>query len=186
MLVICPDCENRYEIPKAHNNLNIDCPCGKNLSVLPRINQRKRIGGEATGTCPLCGQDYNLHSLRSGTEIVCNCGGLLVFSESAQPRRARGRRRDDQASRLREAELQGLIDTSRLIHSSIHDLDRLLRLIVRITSDMLDSEGTTIVLRDVEPGDLVFHSIAGKESSKLESFRIAEGEGIAGTCVQTR
>jgi len=51
---------------------------------------------------------------------------------------------------------------------------------------MLEAEGATIVLEDAKTGDLVFHSISGKESAKLKSFRITAGEGIAGACVQTR
>ncbi len=186
MLVICPDCDNRYEVPKSNHNLDISCECGKALKVLPWMNHREVIGDEGTRACPLCGQRYDLQNLRNGTEIACHCGNLLTVQNSEHSKVPRGRRRNDQTSRLREAELQGLIDTSRLIHSSIHDLNRLLMLIVRITSEMLGAEGATIVLRDLKKGDLLFHSISGKESSKLKSFRIAEGEGIAGTCVQTR
>ncbi len=186
MLVICPDCDNRHEVPKANQNLEIPCECGKTLKVSPWINHREILGGDETNACPLCGQRYDLQNLRSGTEIACHCGNLLSVKLAIQAEESGGRRRDDQASRLREAELQGLIDTSRLIHSAIHDLNRLLMLIVRITSDMLGAEGATIVLRDLKKGDLEFHSISGRESSKLKSFRIAEGEGIAGNCVETR
>lgn len=186
MLVICPDCDNRYEVPKSNQNLDIACACGKSLKVLPWMNHREVIGNAGTDVCPMCGQRYDLQNLRPGTEIACHCGNLLTVQNPAPDGASSGRRRNDQASRLRETELQGLIDTSRLIHSSIHDLNRLLMLITRITSEMLEAEGATIVLRDVKKGDLVFHSISGEESSKLKSFRIAEGEGIAGNCVQTR
>ncbi len=186
MLVICPDCDKRYEVPKTNNNLDIACECGKSLKISPWISHREIIGGEETNACPLCGQCYDLQNLRSKTEIACHCGNLLSVKVSGQEKIPGGRRRDDQTSRLRETELQGLIDTSRLIHSSIHDLNRLLLLIARITSEMLGAEGTTVVLRDLKKGDLVFHSISGRESSRLKSFRIAEGEGVAGNCVQTR
>lgn len=186
MLVICPDCDSRYEVPKSNHNLDISCQCGKALKVLPWMSHRELLDEERASVCPMCGQRYDLQNLRAGTEIACHCGNLLAVKSLALDRVSSGRRRNDQASRLREAELQGLIDTSRLIHSSIHDLNRLLMLIVRITSEMLEAEGATIVLQDVKNGDLVFHSISGKESSKLQSFRIAAGEGIAGNCVQTR
>ncbi|MCP3954302.1 MAG: GAF domain-containing protein [Desulfobacterales bacterium] len=186
MLVICPDCDTRYEVPKSNHDLDISCACGKPLKILPWMNHREVIGDTETSVCPLCGQRYDLQNLRPGTEIACHCGNRLTVQEPDLDRNSSGRRKNDQTSRLRETELQGLIDTSRLIHSSIHDLNRLLMLIVRITADMLETEGATIVLREPKQGDLVFHSISGKESSKLQSFRIAEGEGIAGTCIQTR
>lgn len=186
MLVICPDCDTRHEVPKSNHNLDIPCQCGMALKVSPWMNHREVLDDERASACPLCGQRYDLQNLRAGTEIACHCGNLLVVKGLTRDKAPSGRRRHDQASRLREAELQGLIDTSRLIHSSIHDLNRLLMLIVRITSEMLEAEGTTVVLQDAKMGDLVFHSISGKESSKLQSFRIAAGEGIAGNCVLTR
>jgi len=186
MLVNCPDCDHRYKVPKSNTNLDITCRCGKDLKVLPWMNHREEIGDAGTGKCPLCKQRYDLANLRAGTEIACPCGNLLTVRAPEDTPRSNGRRKNDQASRLRETELQGLMDTSRLIHSSIHDLNRLLMLIVRITAEMLKTEGATIVLRDAQEGGLVFHSISGKESSRLQSFRLSEGEGIAGTCVQTR
>ena len=186
MLVICPDCDNRYEVPKSDQNLDVTCQCGRELKVLSWMSHREVLSHESSDACPMCGQQYDLSNLRAGTEIACHCGNLLSLKNPALEQIATGRRKNDQVSRLRETELQGLIDTSRLIHSSIHDLNRLLMLIVRITSDMLEAEGATIALADAKTGDLVFHSISGKESAKLQSFRIAAGEGIAGACVQTR
>jgi K+-sensing histidine kinase KdpD len=186
MLVICPECDNRYEVPKSNQNLEIPCQCGTALKVLPWMNHREVLDGDRASDCPLCGQRYDIANLRAGTEIACHCGNLLTVANPAQEKITSGRRRNDQASRLRETELQGLIDTSRLIHSAIHDLNRLLMLIVRITADMLEAEGATIALQDAKTGELVFHSISGKESAKLQSFRISAGEGIAGNCVQTR
>jgi len=186
MLLICPDCNNRYEVSKSNQNMDITCQCGRDLKVLPWMNHREVLSNESSSTCPMCGQQYDLSNLRAGTEIACHCGNLLTVKNPALEQISSGRRENDHATRLRETELQGLIDTSRLIHSAIHDLNRLLMLVVRITSDMLEAEGATIVLQDLKTGDLVFHSISGKESAKLKSFRIATGEGIAGSCVQTR
>ena len=47
-------------------------------------------------------------------------------------------------------------------------------------------KGSTVVLRDEEEGGLVFHAITGEKSSKLTKFRLAEGEGIAGNCVENQ
>jgi len=31
MLVICPDCDNRYEVPKSNQNLDFTCQCSRGL-----------------------------------------------------------------------------------------------------------------------------------------------------------
>lgn len=94
-------------------------------------------------------------------------------------------RGSDDSSRQLETRLHGLIDTCRLIHF-VRDIDELLLLIVKTTIDMLDSEGCSIILRDPDRHDLVFHSVAGDKSSKLVQFRLAEGEGIAGHAIRSR
>jgi K+-sensing histidine kinase KdpD len=88
-------------------------------------------------------------------------------------------------SKQLQTKLHGLIDTCRLIHF-IRDIDKLLLLIVRVTTDMLDAEGCSIILHDKENRDLVFHSVSGSKSSTLEQFRLAEGEGVAGNVIKSR
>lgn len=73
-----------------------------------------------------------------------------------------------------------------LIHSSIHNLDKLLVLIVRKTTEMLDVEGCSVVMRDSVKNCLVFYAVTGEKSSELTSFEIAEDEGIVGSCVTKR
>ncbi|MFP4535173.1 MAG: sensor histidine kinase [Spirochaetaceae bacterium] len=96
-----------------------------------------------------------------------------------------GRRGSEESSKQLETRLHGLIDTCRLIHF-VRNIDELLLLIVKTTIDMLDSEGCSIILRDRDRGDLVFHSVAGDKSSKLLQFRLTEGEGIAGHAIRSR
>jgi len=55
----------------------------------------------------MCGQQYDLGNLRAGTEIACHCGNLLTINYPALEQISNGRRKNDQTSRLREAELQG-------------------------------------------------------------------------------
>jgi signal transduction histidine kinase len=88
-------------------------------------------------------------------------------------------------SKQLQAKLHGLVDTCKLIHF-IRDIDKLLLLIVRVTTEMLDSAGCSIILRDRENHDLVFHSVTGSKSSTLSQFRLAEGEGVAGNAIQSR
>lgn len=83
-----------------------------------------------------------------------------------------------------EARYQGLADASLALHS-VRDHDELLVSATRVTTQMLDAEGSSVVLRDPATGDLVFHVVTGAKASELSRFRLGEGEGITGLCVQT-
>jgi len=183
MLVICPQCSSRYEIQKSNQTMNIACDCGENLTVLPWLSYRQIMSEQKQIHCPLCDRDYDLRAYRSNTEIACNCGNLLVVQYDDSKQDHIGRRKTDHDSHLRQKELHGLIDTSRLIHSAIQDLTVLLRLIVRVTTEMLEVEGISVVLYDAEEDNLVFYAVAGEKSSELNSFRLTKGEGIAGSCI---
>ncbi len=86
---------------------------------------------------------------------------------------------------LPEIEVRGLTDASLVIHS-VKSRDELMTRAARVITEMLDAEGSNIALRDPESGDLVFYLGIGEKYSKLESFRLAEGEGVTGWCVRTR
>ena len=183
MLVICPQCNNRYEIQKSNQTVNIPCSCGENLTVLPWLSYRQIMSEQKEMHCPLCDRNYALGMYRANTEIACNCGNLLVVQYTDSQQRRIGRRKTDHVSHLRQKELHGLIDTSRLIHSAIQDLTTLLRLIVRVTTEMLEVEGISVVLYDEKEDNLVFYAVTGEKSSELSSFRLNKGEGIAGSCI---
>src|SRR5512143_939167 len=85
---------------------------------------------------------------------------------------------------LLEIEVRGLTDASLVIHS-VKSRDELMTRAARVITEMLDTEGSNIALRDPETGDLVFYLGIGEKYSKLESFRLAEGEGVTGWCVRT-
>ena len=186
MLVICPQCDNRYEIQKSNQTVNIPCDCGENLTVLPWLSYRQVMTEQKQINCPLCDRNFDLRMYRANTEIACNCGNLLVVEYAESKNDQIGRRKTDHDSHLRQKELHGLIDTSRLIHSAIQDLTVLLRLIVRVTTEMLEVEGISIVLYDAKEDNLVFYAVAGEKSSELNSFRLAKGEGIAGSCITNK
>jgi K+-sensing histidine kinase KdpD len=186
MLVICPQCNNRYEIQKSNQTITIPCDCGENLTVLPWLSYRQVMSEQKRMNCPLCSREYNLSLYRTNTEIACNCGNLLVVQYTDSERDQTGRRKTDHDSHLRQKELHGLIDTSRLIHSAIQDLNALLKLIVRVTTEMLGVEGISVVLYDAQEDNLVFNAVTGEKSSELSSFRLNKGEGIAGSCIANR
>ena len=86
---------------------------------------------------------------------------------------------------LLEIEVRGLTDASLVIHS-VKSRDELMTRAARVITEMLEAEGSNIALRDPESGDLVFYLGIGEKYSRLESFRLAEGEGVTGWCVRTR
>ncbi len=86
---------------------------------------------------------------------------------------------------LLEIELRGLTDASLVIHS-VKSRDELMTRAASVITEMLDAEGSNIALRDPGTGDLVFYLGTGEKYGKLESFRLAEGEGVTGWCVRTR
>jgi K+-sensing histidine kinase KdpD/uncharacterized protein YbaR (Trm112 family) len=183
MLVVCPQCNRRFEIQKSNQNVNFSCNCGENLTVLPWLSHRQIISEQVQINCPLCNRSYDLRIFRDNTEIACSCGNLFIVQYTFSKEKRSGRRKSDHDTYLRQMELHGLIDTSRLIHSTIQDLNMLLRLIVRVTTEMLEVEGISVVLCDEKEDNLVFYAVTGEKSSELTSFRLAKGEGIAGNCV---
>ncbi|MCK4925288.1 MAG: hypothetical protein KAS61_09950, partial [Spirochaetes bacterium] len=66
--------------------------------------------------CPLCNRSYDLTAFRDKTEIACSCGNLFIAQYADSKDVGIGRRKTDQEFYLRQMELHGLIDTSRLIH----------------------------------------------------------------------
>ncbi len=86
---------------------------------------------------------------------------------------------------LLEIEVRGLTDASLVIHS-VRNRDELMLRAARVLTEMLDTEGSNIALRDPETGDLVFYLGIGEKYAKLESFHLADGEGVTGWCVRTR
>ena len=186
MLVICPQCSKRYQIEKSNETVNIPCNCGNTLTVLPWLSYRQIMSEQKEVDCPLCNRSYDLRIYRPNTEIACDCGNLLVVQHDDLKQEQIGRRKNDHEYHLRQMELHGLIDTSRLIHSAIQDLNMLLRLIVRVTTEMLGVEGISVVLYDEKQEGLVFYAVTGEKSSELTSFRLNKGEGIAGSCIESK
>lgn len=89
---------------------------------------------------------------------------------------------------LRDKDLRGLIDLSRLTNA-IMDRDMLLAAIMRKTSEVMDAEGASVILIDEGGGkepDLVFHVAAGTHARQLERFHLAWGEGYAGRAAMDR
>ncbi|UCF99461.1 MAG: GAF domain-containing protein [Spirochaetaceae bacterium] len=185
MFIECSTCGKRYHTKTSKKKHEIECSCGEKLAVLPWLSYRQSVTQPGTVECSVCKREYDLSKYRNNTEIACICGNLLAVKFPDEHDTSPGRRKTDHMSKQLQAKLHGLIDTCRLIHF-IRDIDKLLLLIVRVTTEMLDAEGCSIILHDKDNHDLVFHSVTGSKSSTLEQFRLAEGEGVAGNVIRSR
>ncbi|UCB46724.1 MAG: GAF domain-containing protein [Spirochaetota bacterium] len=185
MFIECPKCSKRYTIEKRNQTYEIICVCSERLTVLPWLSYRQNITEPGEMECSVCKRKYDLSKYRNKTEIACNCGNLITIQFPDEFDSSWGRRKQDQMSKELQTKLHGLIDTSRLIHC-MRDIDKLLLLIVREATEMLNSEGCSVILHDHETHELVFHSVTGTKSSTLTEFRLAEGEGVVGNCVSCR
>jgi len=185
MFVECPNCGSRYEFDQGNRNHEIICDCTEKLAILPWPSNRQNITQPGEVECAVCKRVYDLKQYRNDTEIACICGNLLAMNFLDEVEKAPGRRKSDHMSEQLQTRLHGLVDTCRLIHF-IRDTDELLLLIVRVTTAMIDAEACSVILRDPENQDLVFHSVTGSKSSTLTQFRLAEGEGVAGKSIQNR
>jgi len=171
MFIECPKCGKRDHTEKSNKTYEIVCSCGEKLTLLPWLSYRQSISQPGKVECSVCKREYDLSKYRNKTEIACICGNLLAVNFPDEYDTSLGRRKTDHISKQLQSKLHGLIDTCRLIHF-IRDIDKLLLLIVRVTTEMLR--------------DLVFHSVTGSKSSTLTQFRLAEGEGVAGNVIKSR
>jgi signal transduction histidine kinase/uncharacterized Zn-finger protein len=185
MFIECPKCGKRYHTEKSNKTYEIVCSCDEKLTVLPWLSYRQSITQPGEVECSVCKRVYDLSKYRNKTEIACVCGNLLAVNFPDEFDASTGRRKTDHISKQLQAKLHGLIDTCRLIHF-VREIDKLLLLIVRVTTEMLEAEGCSIILHDKENRDLVFHSVTGSKSSTLTQFRLAEGEGVAGNAIKSR
>src|SRR5439155_25905120 len=81
------------------------------------------------------------------------------------------------------ARLARLIEISRLLTSAV-DLDHLLSLILKTSSQLVGSEDSSLLLLDPATNELVFVMAHGAVSDKLKMVRLKPGEGLAGWVVQ--
>ncbi|MFC1522922.1 ATP-binding protein [Elusimicrobiota bacterium] len=187
MLIECDKCSKRYEIKDPNKETKIKCKCGDAMVVHPWLSNKKIITSGKEIRCPLCRRKHKLNEYRNNTEVACNCGNLYVVKSFSNPRIRSGRRESDHSAELLEVELQGLINTSRLIHSSDQDLNKLIPLVIKIATDILRGEGSSVVLRDKETGGLIFkYAVSGIHDHDVKSFKTMGSIGIVSDCVENQ
>ncbi len=74
---------------------------------------------------------------------------------------------------------QVLMEINANINSTI-DLEILLRTIIDVAASAMDAEASSLALREVNTGELVFHLASGDSGKTVESVRLPRGQGIAG------
>ncbi len=83
-----------------------------------------------------------------------------------------------------ETSIDGLKEISSWV-SSVHDLNRLLDLIIETAIRVMDAKAGSLLLLDRTTEKLHFKVATGAKSDALRDYAVEKGQGIAGTVVQT-
>ncbi|MBF0432528.1 MAG: GAF domain-containing protein [Fibrobacteria bacterium] len=186
MLILCPRCSKRYEFVKSHDEQDFLCSCGTKIINQSCNSFKQMICSSEAHECPYCAREYDFESLRDNSIIACDCGNILIVSNPDISTKNESQRKNDRPRQLLEKELLGLVDTSRVLHSSIQDIDKLMRMTVRTTTEMLNVEGCSVVIRNKEKDELVLYAIIDKDSSELASFKIPDDGKFVTKTIENR
>ncbi len=78
-----------------------------------------------------------------------------------------------------------LIESSKILNSTLR-LNNLLSQIMGEARKIMNTEGVSLLLINKNTGELIFHTVTGKKSSKIKSIKIPSGKGIAGWIVDNK
>ncbi len=81
-------------------------------------------------------------------------------------------------------ELNALIQVSMAVNRHL-DLDSVLETVMRVVTEVMDVEASSLVMIDDDAGDLLFHVTEGEKAGSVKSIRMKPGEGVVGHVVQT-
>jgi len=81
--------------------------------------------------------------------------------------------------------LKHLLEANRILSSTLN-LPELLRQVLRLATDVVDAETSSLLLYDREKNDLRFDLALGEKEPQLKQIRLKMGEGIAGAAAQER
>jgi len=85
---------------------------------------------------------------------------------------------------LKTNELEALIQVSTTINAHL-DLDSVLEAIMKVTTDVLQVEASSLFLIDNETGELEFHVARGEKANAVKPIRMKAGEGVVGYVIRT-
>lgn len=80
-------------------------------------------------------------------------------------------------------ELAALIEVSKTINGHLK-LNAVLESVMAVTAKVMHAEASSLVLKDEESGDLLFHVAHGEKAGAVKPIRMKEGQGIVGWVVQ--
>jgi signal transduction histidine kinase len=89
-----------------------------------------------------------------------------------------------EASQRRAQEMVVLNDVARALSSTLH-LDEVLTRIMEEVDNLLNVEAGSLLLTDVETGNLVFQIALGDKADEVKAFQIPKGQGIVGEVALT-
>lgn len=69
--------------------------------------------------------------------------------------------------------------------NSTANLSDLLNIIMDVTRDMLETEGSSLLLTDIETDDLIFNVVIGAKGNIIRGEKVPKGKGIAGLVAET-
>ena len=82
--------------------------------------------------------------------------------------------------------LTKLVNINGIINSTL-DIKKLLKIIMEIIKDIMDTDASTLLLYDEQSNDLVFKVALGEaENTLTEKYRVKVGQGIAGWVAENR
>ncbi|MCP4747128.1 MAG: sigma-54-dependent Fis family transcriptional regulator [Desulfobacteraceae bacterium] len=69
--------------------------------------------------------------------------------------------------------------------SSVHDLDKLLELIIESSARVMKAKAASLLLLDRKTNTLYFHVTTGEKKEEIKEYRVKLGQGIAGHVAKT-
>jgi len=183
MVIVCPRCKATHDIPDGNHAITLRCSCDEELLIEPRTHSRRVPQKRKMIQCSRCNRIYDPREIQGGKKICHTCGNVISVKEvdKAAATRAKG---DKQVIYAR-TEMRALIEMCRLLSSSFQQ-DNILSEIMRITTDLLCVEASSIILVDEEKGEMIFHATTGAKSEELKKVRLTLGEGVAGHVFRSR
>jgi len=182
MTITCPRCKALHEVTSHRMQAPVKCTCGEEFFFEPPARRRVPTKRKLV-QCSRCNRIYDPREVKDGKKVCLTCGNIITVKE-IEPPEQENRKGDRQVTYAR-TEMRALLEMCSLMNSSF-DRDKILSEIMKITNDILQSEGSSIILLDEEKGEMIFHISAGSKSEELKKIRLKIGEGIAGQVFRTK
>lgn len=183
MTITCPRCGKAHTIKKNDAPPSkMECSCGEEL-IVEQEQQRRRVPSKRRLIqCSRCSRIYDPRELQDGKKICLTCGNLIVKDRTTS---GMGHQKEERQASYARSEVRALLEMCKLMSSSF-DRDKILAEIMRITTELLYAEGSSIILLDEEKDEMIFHITTGEKSEELKKIRLKKGEGIAGHVFSTK